>query len=157
MQVRHNTAALRTASRQEIAEGFRAVNRLNLDPNALRAYAEGLRTYPEMPFEQRGRFATMMTDHALFLEGAFALYESGQLEEQTYNGYLDSFACQLVAPGGAAWWTEISPFFLGRMVAAVDRRLAKGGLPDITQLQFLRLNDSARSSGPGSNCGSAGT
>jgi len=142
VQVRQNTAALRTASRQEIAAGFRDVNRLNLDPNALRAYGEGLRKYPHMPFDQRGRFSTIIADHALFVQGAFALYEAGQLEEQTYRAYLHFFACHLITPGGAAWWAETGrPFFVGRMVEAVDKRLAEGNLPDITQLAFFNADD----------------
>jgi len=138
-QIRQNTSAVRTASRQEIASGFRAVNRLSMDPNAAQAYAEGLREYPDMPFKERSLFGSMLTDHALFFQGAFALYESGQLEEGTYKAYLDWFACNLATPGGGAWWDEIGrPFLFKRPVEAVDARLTEGRLPDITQLGFLR-------------------
>jgi hypothetical protein len=140
-QVRQNTAALRTASRQEIASGYRAVNRLSMDPDAARAYAQGVREFPDMRFEERGLFTHMLIDHALFFQGAFALYEAGQLEEETYNAYLDWFACQLATPGGSAWWAELGrPFLFKRPVEAVEARLAQGRLPDITQLSYLRLD-----------------
>ena len=142
MQIRQNTAALHAASRQEIASGFRDLNRFFLDPEVLEAYSKGLRKYPDMPFKQLGRFTTIITDHALFLQGALALYESGQLEKETFEAYLKFFACHIVTPGGAAWWEGIGrPFFVGGMVGVVDRRLAQGGLPDITQLPFLSPSD----------------
>jgi len=141
-QIRQNTTAVRTASRQEVASGMRAVYRLSMDSDAARAYAEGVQEYPDMPFNERSRFGFMLTDHALFFQGAFALYESGQLEEETYRGYLDWFACNVATPGGAAWWEEIGrPFYVKRMVEAVDARLTQGRLPDITQLGFLRLDE----------------
>jgi hypothetical protein len=107
LQIRHNTSAVHTASRQEIASGMRAAYRLFMDSNAARAYAEGVRKYPDMPFEERSLFGNMLTDHALFFQGAFALYESGQLEEETYRAYLDWFACNVATPGGVAWWEEV--------------------------------------------------
>ena len=143
-QIRQNTAAVQAASRQEVASGMRAVYRLSMDPDAARTFAEGVREYPDMPFNERSRFGFMFTDHALFFQGVFALYESGQLEEATYRGYLDWFACNVATPGGAAWWEEIGrPFYVPRMVEAVDERLTEGGLPDITQLGFLRLDEAA--------------
>jgi len=158
MQMRQNTSAIRTASRQEIVSGFRETNRLWMDPDAARAYAQGVRDYPDMPFRERALFGNMISDSALFFQGAFALYESGQLEEETYQAYLDWFACTVATPGGTAWWEEVGrPFFFKRAVKAVDERLAQGQLPDITQLGFLRLDDAppAPSAGTASVSGSS--
>ena len=141
-QVRQNTASVRAASRLEIASGWRAVNRLDMDPAVARAYAKGLREYPDMPFEERSLFIHILGDHAVFFQGTFALYDTGQLEEGTYADYLTWFACHLATPGGAAWWEEIGrPFLVKRAVEAADARLAQGGLPDITQLGGYRLDD----------------
>ena len=97
-----------------------------------------------MPFAKRSLFNTLLADHAVFFQGTFALYEKGQLEENTYNDYLTWFACQLATPGGAAWWAEIGqPFLVKGAVEAADARLADGGLPDITQLSGLRLDDAS--------------
>jgi hypothetical protein len=141
IQVRHNTAALRTASRQEIVSGFRAHNRLFLEPSAGRTYAEGLRAHPDMPFDERNLFVILIFDHALFFQGAFALHESGQLEGETYQAYLTWFTCQLATPGGAAWWAESRQSWPARMVEALDARLSRGDLPDIREMQPFRLDD----------------
>lgn len=123
--------------------GYREANRLWLQPGAARAYATGISHYPEMAFEERSLFVTMFNDQALFFQGAFALHESGQLEEETYRRYLQWFAANVATPGGQVWWEEIArPIYTPRMVSAVDARLAEGNLPDLRALYFLRLDDS---------------
>lgn len=141
-QIRQNTTALRTASRQEIASGYRESNRLRLDPAASLAWVTGLSSFPNMPFEARSRFGTVMIDEALFFQGAFAIHESGQLEESTYTAYLDWFTSIVATPGGAVWWEETGrPVFVPGMVAAVDLRLSSGGLHDIRSMPALRLDE----------------
>jgi hypothetical protein len=61
-QIRQNTSALRTASRQAIASGYRESNRLRLDSAAAFAWVNGLTHFPNLPFEDRNRFGTMMID-----------------------------------------------------------------------------------------------
>lgn len=94
-----------------------------------------------MPFEGRSLFGTLSGDHAVFIQESFALYEEGQLEENTYQDYLTWFACQVATPGGSAWWVETRELLVKGAAAAIDARLAQGGLPDITQLNQLRLDD----------------
>jgi hypothetical protein len=141
LQIRQNTTSVRAASRLEIASGWRAHNRLSLDPDARRVYARGLRNFPEMPLDERGLFGTLLADHAVFFQGTFALYEEGQLDERTYQDYLTWFACQVATSGGSAWWAESRAFLVKGAAAAVDAKLAQGGLPDITQLSQLRIDD----------------
>ena len=140
-QIRQNTSALRTASRQEIAAGYRECNRIRLDPVAALAWARGLTHFPNVPFEERSLFATVMIDEALFFQGAYALYESGQLEEETYRAYLSWFVSIVATPGGAAWWdTTGRPIFVAGMVGAVDARLAEGEFHDVRELPGIRLD-----------------
>jgi hypothetical protein len=141
LQIRRNTTSVRAASRLEIASGWRAYNRLTLNPHTRLTYAKGLLQFPEMPFEERSLFGTLLGDHAVFIQGSFALYEEGQLEENTYQDYLTWFACHVATPGGSAWWVETREFLVKGAAAAIDARLAQGGLPDITQLNQLRLDD----------------
>lgn len=144
IQVRQNTTALHTASRQEIVSSFRGCVRLSCEPGAARKYASGLHSYPNMPFDDRSMFALLINDLALFFQGAFALYESGQLEEETYHAYLNWFACNVATPGGGAWWAEVGrPHFTKRMVEVVDAKLSQGELPDILELQLYHLDDPA--------------
>ena len=123
--------------------GYREANRLWLEPGAARAYAAGILRYPELAFEERNLFLTLFNDQALFFQGAFALHESGQLEEETYRRYLQWFAANVATPGGQVWWEEIArPLYTSRMVSAVDARLADGNLPDLRVLHWFRLDDS---------------
>jgi hypothetical protein len=147
-QVRQNTRALQTASRQAVTAGFRDYNRLSFQPGATRAVAEGMRRYPEMEEPAKGLFGSMVNDHALFIQSAHALYEAGTLEEETYQAYLRYFAAFLATPGGRAWWQEISPLYTPRMVEAVNARLEEGGLPDLLALTAFEERPEAPG-GPG--------
>jgi hypothetical protein len=131
VQVRQNTAALRTASRQEIVSGFREHNRLLFLPGVDHALAAGLRRYPDLPPPEKWPFGNLINDHGVFFQGVFALHESGALEDETYETYLQYFSAWVITPGGAAWWAEISPLYTPRMVAAVNARIARGDLPDL--------------------------
>jgi hypothetical protein len=144
VQIRQNTSAVRTASWQETVSGFRSANRIWLEPGVARAYAKGVRVYPDMPFDDRTLFLNVIADQALAFQGAFALYESGQLQEETYQAYLDWFASNVATPGGRAWWDEIGrPIHVKSMVEAVDARLSQGNLHDILTLGFARLDEAA--------------
>ena len=140
-QIRQNTTSVRAASRLEVASSWRACNRLLMDREARRTRAKGLRDYPAMPFDERSLFVTMLADESVFFQGTFALYDEGQLDEGTYQDYLNWFAAQVATPGGSNFWTENSPNLVKGAAAAVNERLAKGGLPDITQLGGYRLDD----------------
>jgi len=140
IQIRQNTSALRTTSRQTISAGYRESNRLRLDPAAGLAWAKGLTSFPDLPFEDRNLFGTIMIDEALFFQGAFAIYESGQLEEPTYTAYLRWFTSLVATPGGRAWWETTGRLvWAPGMVAAVDRCLSAGDLHDVRAFPAMRL------------------
>jgi hypothetical protein len=134
IQVRQNTAALRTASRQEVVSGFRDFNRLSFDPDVVSATSSGALLYPDMENPERTIFSALMNDHALFFQGAYALYEAGTLEEETYQAYLQFFSMSVCTPGGSNWWTKISPLYMQRMVSAVNEHISLGGVPDLFPL-----------------------
>ena len=142
MQIRQNTIAIRTASRQEIASGYREANRLFLDPTTARAFAAGLTVFPEQPFDDCSLFSTVFSDQALFFQGAFALHESGQLDDETYSAYFDWFASLVATPGGTYWWKTVGrPIYAEGMVRAVDARVAKGDLHDVRLLDGFKIDD----------------
>jgi hypothetical protein len=142
IQVRQNTSALRTASWQAVVSSYRENNRLRTHSSTALAWAKGLTAYPELPFEDRSLFGTVMVEEALCFQGAFALHTSGQLEESTYQSYLDWFASLVATPGGRVWWERVGrPVFVPVMVAAVDQRLATGGLHDIRNMPSLALDE----------------
>ena len=148
-QLRQNTQALRTASRQEIVTGYRDANRLMLTPGVGQAYSIGLRRFPAMDFDDRHLFLTVFNDQALFFQGVFALHETGQLEDETYHAYLRWFAAQVATPGGRAWWEGVArPIYTARMVSAVDARVAEGRLPDLLEMEWFGMKDAQRASTP---------
>jgi hypothetical protein len=141
VQIRHNTRAVRTASRQHVVDSYRTINRLLLEPSVARPFVKGLSHFPHIPFDERTTFFSLMNEHALFFQGAFALHEAGQLEDETYHAYLDWVATVLAAPGAAAWWEIARPVYANRVVEALDARLERADLPDIQEFPAYRLDD----------------
>jgi hypothetical protein len=140
-QVRQYTAALRTASRQDLSSAYRSHNRHFLDPQVSEVYAIGLRNYPDMTPAEKRTFTYAISDHALFLQNAFALYESGSLGIENYTPYLTWFACAVATPGGSAWWHETKGFYNAALIESIDARLAKGGLPNALELGFFAIEE----------------
>ena len=137
VQVRQNTRALQTASRQEIVAGFRAYNRLFFEPGVDDAFNRGIRSYPDLPTDAKAKFSNLINDQALFFQGAFALYEAGTLEDETYSAYLNFFAAILSTPGGAAWWAAASPLYTPRMVSAVNAKVAARQVPNLLESELF--------------------
>ena len=138
-QIKSNTVATQTASRLDVSRDYREVNRLSLDIVTAKAFRNGLQDYPNLEYEQRVLFSTVITNEALFFQGVFAQFESGQLESETYEAYLLWFSSLIKTPGGSAWWEETArPIFMGRMLVAVDDRIVKGDLPEILDMAGYR-------------------
>lgn len=138
VQVRHNTAALNKASRQEIAESLRAFQRpFGLHASVAELFLRGLRGYSELSQPERFQFGCLMTDQGLHFQEAFALHESGSLDRETYETYLNLFAGFVATPGGGAYWAETSPLYPRRMVTAVDQRIEAGGVPALLELEMF--------------------
>ena len=140
-QVRQHTGALRTASRQDLSSGYRSHNKHLLDPRVSEVDAIGLRDYPDMTADQRRTFAHAINDHALFLQNAFALYESGALGIENYSPYLTWFSVAVATPGGSAWWHETKGFYNAALIESIDTRLAEGDLPNALDLGFFALEE----------------
>jgi hypothetical protein len=141
VQVRQNTRALRTTSRQDVVDSFRKINRLMLDPSVARTFSRGLTSFPNLTFDERSRFGALMNEHALFFQAVYALHESGQLEDETYHAYRNWIATVMAAPGGTAWWETARTVYTRRVVQALDERLKHGDLADVLQLDAYRLYD----------------
>jgi hypothetical protein len=135
-QVNANTRATQAASRLEISREYRTTARVLFDADVQHAWSYGVTHYPDMPFEQRGHFTNYFSDQALLFQGLFALYDHGQLEEETYRAYLDWFSALVATPGGMRWWKDIGRLiFVANAVAVVDERIAQGGLPALAQME----------------------
>ena len=141
-QVRANTRQAQTASRVEITRDYRAVNSAGFDPEISRAFAIGLRQFPDMPYEEAILFRVWFVNHMMIFQGVFAQYENGQLEDETYEAWLAFFSGMVATPGGSRYW-EVAGRGLAprKMVAAVDECIAKGAFPELlekSRMAFLQ-------------------
>ena len=141
IQVRASTAATETENRSAIANGYRAILTLNFDSEIAHAFRVGIHDYPNMTFDGRVKFANLCGHEFLLFQTAFAQYEAGQLDTETYESYLSWLASIIVTPGGSNWWEETRPVYLSRMVKVVDRRIADGGLNDIRKMPQFECPD----------------
>jgi len=132
VQVRQNTLALRTASRQAIVAGMRDHVRLALEPGG-DSFVHAVEAFPEVDPDAARYFATRMNDLLLFFQGAHALHEAGTLEDETYQAYLDFVAASCATPGGARYWDAVRDIYTARMAGALDARIEQGQLRDLTQ------------------------
>lgn len=134
VQVRQNTAALRTASRQAIVTGMRDHVRLALGPGG-DSFFHAVEAFPDVSPEEYRHFTTRMNDLLLFFQGAHALHEAGTLEDETYEAYLGFVAASCSTPGGARYWKQVKEIYTPRMVVALDARIERGSLRDLTQFR----------------------
>lgn len=140
IQIKANTNSMATASRQAVANEFRDFNRLNLEyPHE---WVLGLNSYPEIEFESRTRFASIFHDLLLFFQSAQALFESGNLDEGTYYGYLTFLATCIRTPGGRSFWEEWRTTYTPEMVAAIDNRIQDESLPNLLDKAMNQLDES---------------
>jgi len=138
VQVRQNTAALRTASRQAIVAGMRDHVRLALEPGG-DSFGRSVQAYPDVSPDDSRYYTTRMNDLLLFFQGAHALHEAGTLEDETYEKYLDFVAASFSTPGGSHFWQQVRGIFTPRMATALDARIKRGGLVDLTE--FIPRSD----------------
>jgi hypothetical protein len=134
VQVRQNTAALRTASRQAIVAGMRDHVRLALGPGG-DSFFHTVEAFPDVSPDAYRYYTTLMNDLLLFFQGAHALHEAGTLEDETYQAYLDFVAASCSTPGGARYWQQVREIYTRRMAEALDLRIERGGLRDLTKFR----------------------
>lgn len=134
VQVRQNTAALRTASRQAIVAGMRDHVRLAFEPGG-ESFFRADEAFPDVSPEEHRYYTARMNDLLLFFQGAHALHEAGTLEDETYGKYLDFVAASFRTPGGARYWEQVRSIYTPRMTAALQARIERGDLPDLTRFR----------------------
>ena len=147
IQIRTNTKAINSASRERVASDYRDVLKSQADPLVARSFGNGLRNFPDISHADKVHFHFQMNDESLFMQAAFASYETGQLEEETYRAYLANYASFVNTPGGKKWFEEVvRPIYTSGFVQAVDRRLLEGGLVDVLSLSVYQFGEDAEQS-----------
>jgi len=79
-------------------------------------------------------FAARLNDLLLFFQGAHALHEAGNPEDDPCGPYLDFVAASVSTPGGARYWRLVAFIYTPRMVEALDARIARGDVYDVLRL-----------------------
>ncbi|MEM8564498.1 MAG: hypothetical protein AAGF57_19820 [Pseudomonadota bacterium] len=129
-QVRQNTVAVRTASRQAVVAGMREHNRMGIEPGG-ETFSETARTFPDVSQKDYVHFRARLDDLLLFFQGAHALWEAGTLDQEMYEAYLDHVASAISTPGGAKYWKIVREIYTSSVRKALDERIAKGGVRDL--------------------------
>jgi hypothetical protein len=140
-QIRQNTNAMRMTSQQEVAASAQRWVESTMDPNVRRAYAIGLRDFPDMTADEKGMFATVFSHHANHVQIVVALYQAGALDRETFVAHLTGLACHINTPGGARLWEEQRDYYPQRLVDALEERIVEGGLPEMLNNAFYQLDD----------------
>jgi hypothetical protein len=142
VQIRANTQATQSENRAGVAREYREINQAEGDPEVAKMIGEGLNNYPDMPHERMVPYGSWLNNQSLFFQGVFARYETGQLEEETYQAYLNWYASLVSTPGGRRWFDEtVRPIYAPQMVLAVDARIHEGGLFDATTIRPYQWSD----------------
>ena len=106
------------------------------DPTLNAVLLECLQSFPDVDQLNGARFYNLMTDLALHFQGSVALFESGSLDEGTFEKYLDGFASIIATPGGAVFWERSRSAYPMHVVSSVEKRLEAGSVPDFLDNPF---------------------
>jgi hypothetical protein len=140
IQIRTNTKAIHSSNRESVASEYREVSMFERDPQVARSIGAGLRSYPDLSYEQLVHFHAGMNNQSLFFQAVFARHETGQLEDETYEAYLSWYSSLIATPGGTGWFDDVArPIYMAIMVVAVDARTRQGELPSALSLPVYRL------------------
>ena len=142
IQIRANTKSVEAASRHSVTKEFRAFNQNLLV--YFKAWDEGLLKYPNMDYELQQQFAALFHDLLLFFQSVQALFDSGSLERETFNGYTNFVAMAIRTPGGSAMWEDWKGTYTPKMVATLNEAMGNDSLPDLLdQVQYSRNRNDA--------------
>lgn len=83
----------------------------------------------------------MFHDLLLFFQSVQALSESGNLDVDTYQGYLAFVATCVRTPGGREFWNEWRSTYTPQMVAAIDARIQDDSLPNLLDKVMYQLDE----------------
>lgn len=126
LQIRQNTAVVRTSSFQELMKGISNFT-ASISQNAEVAdiYLRGLASYDDLSEIEKIRFHTLMTEPFTNAQLSYQLHKRGLIDVQLYAGYLSSFSGLLHSPGVRQWWLSSKTWFHQDFRKFIDEKLSE--------------------------------
>ena len=105
LQIRQNTASIRTSTQHQLASVFAAANVImGSSPDAAWVYLRGLQDPDELTEEEVARFASLLQAASRLYENVFYQRQAGALADPAWFGWVQSMKATFSGPGARAWW-----------------------------------------------------
>jgi hypothetical protein len=105
VQIRQNTASVRTSTHQQIVSVFSSLNAIvgsNRETGWL--YMRGLQDPDELTEEEAAQFTWLFLSAIRIYENIFYQRRAGALDDPVWLSWVQSMKVILGSPGGRAWW-----------------------------------------------------
>ena len=111
-QIRQNTKSIRIsafqAAQRDVAQ---FMDSLATDPELVRIFFEGGRSFPELDQNDRQRYAALMVSLCKRLETIVHEVNAGHIEPNQCEGIIEHCRVTLEQPGAKQWWSEAQFLF----------------------------------------------
>ena len=126
IQIRQNTAVVRTSSFQELVSGMSSfTTTISQNAEAADIYLRGLASFQDLSEIEKIRFHTLMADPFTSAQVGHHLQERGLIDDRLYADYLASFSVLLRAPGVRQWWESAKIWYHADFREFIDRKLSE--------------------------------
>ena len=126
IQIRQNTAVVRTSSFQELVSGMSSfTTSISQNAEAADIYLRGLANFQDLSEIEKIRFHTLMTDPFTSAQVGHHLQERGLIDDKLYADYLASFSVLLRAPGIRQWWESAKVWYHADFREFIDHKLSE--------------------------------
>lgn len=137
-QIKENSRIAKAESQRTLLDTAHIWGHLVTTPGLITEFRQAIQDYDSLNSDAQGRFTFVMYPLLNHVESAYRMYRQGLLEEDSYLGWMQSFAGLLREPGAAVWWSHTKAAVGAEFVGAVDELIANGdGLKLSTAWKFL--------------------
>ncbi len=109
IQIRQNTASLRSSTQQQLTQFSAQLNvALGVTPGAADVYQRGLLAPEELTGPEKAQLGQLLHAIPRILENAFLQHAAGALDDEMWLVYVAGIATVFTSPGGRQWWKSRS-------------------------------------------------
>jgi hypothetical protein len=107
IQVRHNTRAVRSSTRQEVMRGMQAyISLVASDSDTANFYERGLSDSCDLSRAERIRFSQLLTQFFFSAGQVYDAYREGSLDPEAWEAQKEILCWYLKQPGVKRWWSN---------------------------------------------------
>ena len=111
-QIRQNTKSIRVSAFQTAQRDVaQFMDQLASDPDLVRLFFEGGRSFPRLDQRDRQRYATLMVSLCKRIETIIHELNAGNIDPSQCEGILEHCRVTLEQPGAKLWWEEAKHLF----------------------------------------------